>query len=99
MNDIFMNSRGLGDLAKHLNIAQYVRDHKLDFLGYFGNREEGFSSKCSRSPFWRHGFYLALYPSSWQIWRHSAWCTFRIHGSPSLYEWGISYKISHSQQS
>ena len=32
MNDIFMNSRGLGDLAKHLNIAQYVRDHKLDFL-------------------------------------------------------------------
>src|SRR4051812_34588840 len=32
MNGIFMNSRGLGDLAKHLNIAQYVRDHKLDFL-------------------------------------------------------------------
>ena len=32
MNGIFMNSRGLGDLAKHLNIAQYVRDHNLDFL-------------------------------------------------------------------
>src|SRR3954469_4009312 len=32
MNGIFMNSRGLGDLAKHLNIAQYVQDHKLDFL-------------------------------------------------------------------
>ena len=32
MNGIFTNSRGIGDLAKHLNIAQYVRDHKLDFV-------------------------------------------------------------------
>src|ERR1041385_2882579 len=32
MNGIFMNSRGLCDLTKHLNIAQYIRDHKLDFL-------------------------------------------------------------------
>src|ERR1044072_9163742 len=32
MNGIFMNSRGLDDLAKHLNIAQYVWDHNLDFL-------------------------------------------------------------------
>ena len=32
MNGIFSNSRGLGDLAKHLNIAQYVRDHKLAFV-------------------------------------------------------------------
>src|SRR4051812_40109795 len=32
MNGIFLNSRGLGDLAKHTNIAQHVRDHKLDFL-------------------------------------------------------------------
>ena len=32
MNDIFENSRGLGDLAKHLNIAHHVRDYKLDFL-------------------------------------------------------------------
>src|SRR3954468_19181846 len=32
MNGIFMNSRGLSDLTKHLNIAQYVQDHNLDFL-------------------------------------------------------------------
>jgi hypothetical protein len=32
MNDIFTNSKCLGDLAKYLNIAQYVRDHKLDFV-------------------------------------------------------------------
>ena len=32
MNGIFENSRGLGDLAKHLNIAHHVRDYKLDFL-------------------------------------------------------------------
>ena len=29
---MFTNSRGLGDLAKHLNIAQYVQDHNLDFV-------------------------------------------------------------------
>ena len=32
MNGIFMNSRGLGDLAKHLHIAQCIRDHSLDFV-------------------------------------------------------------------
>ena len=32
MNGIFENSRGLGDWAKHLNIAHHVRDYKLDFL-------------------------------------------------------------------
>ena len=32
MNGIFENSRGLGDLAQHLNIAHQVRDHNLDFL-------------------------------------------------------------------
>src|SRR5437016_6518482 len=32
MNGMFMNSRGLGDLAKHLHIAQCVRDHDLDFV-------------------------------------------------------------------
>ena len=32
MNGIFENSRGLGDLAKHLNIAHQVRDYNLDFL-------------------------------------------------------------------
>ena len=32
MNGMFMNSRGLGDLAKHLHIAGCVRDHDLDFV-------------------------------------------------------------------
>ena len=32
MNGMFMNSRGLGDLAKHLHIAQCIRDHNLDFV-------------------------------------------------------------------
>jgi hypothetical protein len=32
MNDMFANSRGLGDLAKHLHYADCIRDHKLDFL-------------------------------------------------------------------
>ena len=32
MNGIFMNIRGLGDLAKHLHITQCIRDHQLDFL-------------------------------------------------------------------
>ena len=32
MNGMFSNSRGLRDLAKHLYFADFVRDHKLDFL-------------------------------------------------------------------
>ena len=32
MNGMFSNSRGLGDLAKHLYIADCVRDHSLDFV-------------------------------------------------------------------
>jgi hypothetical protein len=32
MNGIFSNSRGLGDLAKHLFFADCIRDHNLDFL-------------------------------------------------------------------
>lgn len=29
---MFMNSRGLRNLAKHLHIASCVRDHNLDFV-------------------------------------------------------------------
>src|SRR6266540_4833673 len=32
MNGMFMNSRGLGDLAKHLHITDCVRDYNLDFV-------------------------------------------------------------------
>jgi hypothetical protein len=32
MNGMFNNSRGLGDLAKHLHIAHCINDHKLDFV-------------------------------------------------------------------
>ena len=32
MNGIFINSRGLGDLTKHLHFADAVRNHNLDFL-------------------------------------------------------------------
>lgn len=41
MNGMLINSRGLGDLAKHLNIAQHVADHRLEFVAIFetGNGE------------------------------------------------------------
>jgi hypothetical protein len=32
MNGMFNNSRGLGDLAKHLHIAHCINDHNLDFV-------------------------------------------------------------------
>jgi hypothetical protein len=32
MNGMFSNSRGLGDLAKHLFFADCIRDRNLDFL-------------------------------------------------------------------
>ena len=44
MNGIFMNSRGLGDLAKHLHIAQCVRDHDLHFLAISESGRCDFSS-------------------------------------------------------
>ena len=40
MNGMFANSRGLGDLAKHLHFAGCIRDHNLDFLAI--------SEKCRR---------------------------------------------------
>ena len=32
MNDMFENSRGLDDLAKHLHFVGCIQDHNLDFL-------------------------------------------------------------------
>ena len=32
MNGMFSNSKGLGDLAKHLHFACCIRDHNLDLL-------------------------------------------------------------------
>jgi hypothetical protein len=32
MNGMFSNSRGLGDLAKHVYIADCCQDHSLDFV-------------------------------------------------------------------
>jgi hypothetical protein len=32
MNGMFRNSRGLQDLAKHLHIAESIRDYDLDFV-------------------------------------------------------------------
>ena len=42
MNGMFMNSRGLGDLAKHLHIADCVRDHDLDFVAISEVGRQGF---------------------------------------------------------
>ena len=44
MNGIFENSRGLGNLAKHLNIVHHVRDYKLDFLAIFETGRRDFPS-------------------------------------------------------
>jgi hypothetical protein len=32
MNEMFRNSRGLGDLAKHSHIADCCKDYNLDFI-------------------------------------------------------------------
>ena len=33
MNGMFLNSRGLRYLAKHVRIADFIWDHTLDFIG------------------------------------------------------------------
>jgi hypothetical protein len=43
MNGMFSNSRGLGDLAKHLHIAHCIRDHNLDFVAISETGRRDFS--------------------------------------------------------
>jgi hypothetical protein len=44
MNGMFSNSRGLHDLAKHLNISQCIRDHYLDFVAISKTGKRVYSS-------------------------------------------------------
>ena len=44
MNGIFSNSRRLRDLAKHVRIADSIRDHNLDFVGISETGKRDFSS-------------------------------------------------------
>ena len=43
MNGMFLNSRGLRDLAKHVRIADSIRDHSLDFVGISETGKRDFS--------------------------------------------------------
>jgi exonuclease III len=43
MNGMFSNSRGLGDLAKHLHIAHCIKDHNLDFVAILETGRRDFS--------------------------------------------------------
>jgi hypothetical protein len=43
MNGMFNNSRGLGDLAKHLHIDHCINDHNLDFIGILETERRDFS--------------------------------------------------------
>ena len=44
MNGMFLNSRGLCDLAKHVRIADFIRDHSLDFVGISETGKRDFTS-------------------------------------------------------
>ena len=44
MNGMFLNSRGLRDLAKHVRIADFIRDQSLDFVGISETGKQDFSS-------------------------------------------------------
>ena len=43
MNGMFLNSRGLRDLAKHTRIADSIREHNLDFVGISETGKRDFS--------------------------------------------------------
>jgi hypothetical protein len=43
MNGMFLNSRGLSDLAKHLHIAYCTRDRNLDFVAISKTGRRDFS--------------------------------------------------------
>jgi hypothetical protein len=42
MNGMFSNSRGLGDLAKHLFFADCIRDNNLEFLAISKTSRQNF---------------------------------------------------------
>jgi hypothetical protein len=44
MNGMFRNSRGLQDLVKHFDIAEYIRDHLLDFIASSETGKQDYSS-------------------------------------------------------
>ena len=44
MNGMFFNSRGLGDLAKHLFIAECNREYNLDFMALSETGRRDFSA-------------------------------------------------------
>ena len=43
MNGMFKNSRGLRDLAKHLHIADCIREHNLDFVAILETGKRNYS--------------------------------------------------------
>jgi hypothetical protein len=45
MNGMFTNSRGLGDLAKHLHVAHCINDHNLDFVAISETGRRDFSQR------------------------------------------------------
>jgi hypothetical protein len=99
MNDIFKNSRGLGDLSKHLHIAYCISDHNLDFVAISETSRREFS-QClldrlsggvdfewtSQPPRGRPGaFYLEYGRSPWKF-----QVEIIILSSISITEWIIS---------
>ena len=44
MNGMFFNSRAIRDLAKHVRIADSIRDHNLDFVGISETGKRDFSA-------------------------------------------------------
>jgi hypothetical protein len=51
MNGMFSNSRGLGDMAKHLHITDCCRDHNLDFVAISEKRVDGITHQVFLTAF------------------------------------------------
>jgi hypothetical protein len=44
MNGMFKNNRGLKDLAKHLHIAESIREHTIDFFAISETSKRNYST-------------------------------------------------------
>jgi hypothetical protein len=58
MNVMFQNNRGLRDLAKHLHIAECIREHCLDFVAVSQTDKRNYSTNflnrlSGGEEFWR----------------------------------------------
>jgi hypothetical protein len=90
MNGMLSNSRGLGDLAKHLHIAHCIKDHNLDFVAILETGRRDFSQRLLNRLAGGVDFEWTAQPPE-AVRGYSTWSTDGHHGSYGSFGWRLSH--------